>query len=89
MASNGTRPLLIQPAHTYRTLAGVARYTDHFFSHRQFYEDAAAGTLPEFSWLNAKEEACDHPCHDIAKGERAVKDIYEALRAGPKWQNTL
>ena len=50
---------------------------------------AAAGTLPEFSWLNAKEEACDHPCHDIAKGERAVKDIYEALRAGPKWQNTL
>ena len=71
------------------SLAGVARYTDHFFSHRQFYEDAAAGTLPEFSWLNAKEEACDHPCHDIAKGERAVKDIYEALRAGPKWQNTL
>jgi len=71
------------------SLAGVARYTDHFFSHRQFYEDAAAGTLPEFSWLNAKEEACDHPCHDIAKGERAVKDVYEALRAGPKWQNTL
>ena len=31
----------------------------------------------------------DHPCHDIALGERLVKDIYEALRAGPGWQKTL
>lgn len=36
-----------------------------------------------------QEEACDHPCNDIAKGERCQKDVYEALRAGPKWQNTL
>jgi hypothetical protein len=41
----------------------VARYTDHFYSHTQFYQDAASGELPAFSWLNAKEEACDHPCH--------------------------
>ena len=71
------------------TIAGVARYTDHFYSHRRFYEEAAAGTLPSFSWLNCKEEACDHPCNDIAKGERCEKDVYEALRAGPKWGNTL
>jgi hypothetical protein len=45
------------------SLAGVARYTDHFYSHTQFYQDAASGELPAFSWLNAKEEACDHPCH--------------------------
>jgi hypothetical protein len=31
----------------------------------------------------------DHPCHDVALGERLVKDIYEALRAGPGWNRTL
>ena len=71
------------------SLAGVVRYTDRFQSHAAFYEDAAAGNLSSFSWLNAKSEACDHPCHDIAKGERQQKDIYEALRAGPKWNRTL
>jgi hypothetical protein len=26
-------------------------------------------------------QACDHPCYDVAKGERLLKDVYEALRA--------
>jgi hypothetical protein len=43
------------------TIAGVARYTDRFFSHERFYEEAENGTLPSFAWLNCKEEACDHP----------------------------
>lgn len=30
-------------------------------------------------------QACDHPCQDLAKGDRLLKDVYEALRAGPKW----
>ena len=25
----------------------------------------------------------------MRKGERFIKDIYEALRSGPKWQNTM
>ena len=25
----------------------------------------------------------------MRKGERYIKDIYEALRSGPKWQNTM
>jgi hypothetical protein len=52
---------------------GVSRYKDHFASHTQFYRDAAAGALPAFSWLNCKEEAADHPCSDMAKGERCQK----------------
>lgn len=71
------------------SLAGIIRYTSHYASHKAFYEDAAAGNLSSFSWINAKEEACDHPCHDVAKGEQAQKDIYEALRAGPGWNKTL
>ena len=34
-------------------------------------------------------QACDHPCYDLVKGERLLKDVYEALRAGPKWEKTL
>ena len=26
---------------------------------------------------------------DMAKGERLLKDVYESLRAGPKWEKTL
>ena len=54
-----------------------------------FYEQAAAGTLPAFSWISPKHEAADHPCLDLAKGERMLKDIYEALRGGKAWEKTL
>ena len=70
-------------------LSGVARHRDKFFSQRRFYERAAAGTLPAFSFVYPPVQACDHPCHDMAKGERLLKDIYEAVRAGPKWEKTL
>lgn len=49
----------------------------------------AAGTLPSFSWFSPNIEACDHPCHDIAKGERQLKDVFEAVRASPKWDKTM
>ena len=67
----------------------VARHRDRFFSQEVFYQRAANGTLPQFSWLHPPIEACDHPCNDIAKGERLLKDVYEALRASPKWNKTL
>lgn len=70
-------------------MAGVARHNDRFFSQELFYEQAANGTLPAFTWLLPPAQACDHPCHDVAKGERLQKDVYEALRAGPKWNKTL
>lgn len=70
-------------------MAGVARHKDRFLSQEIFYAAAANGTLPQFSWLMPPFQACDHPCYDVAKGERLLKDIYEALRAGPGWNNTL
>jgi phospholipase C len=30
-----------------------------------------------------------HPDHDVALGEAIMKDIYEALRASPQWNETL
>jgi phospholipase C len=70
-------------------MEGVGRYKERFFSQELFYQQAAAGALPRLSWLHPPMQACDHPCHDVAKGERLLKDVYEALRAGPGWPRTL
>mmetsp|Transcript_8908 Transcript_8908/g.23122 ORF Transcript_8908/g.23122 Transcript_8908/m.23122 type:complete len:514 (+) Transcript_8908:67-1608(+) len=64
----------------------------------EFYARARDGTLPHFSWVLPRQAANlttghgpndDHPCHDIALGERLLKDTYEALRAGLGWNRTL
>jgi phospholipase C len=77
--------------HTPQGQAGMKTYDD-------FYHNAEHGTLPSFSWILPRQGQNtttkegpndDHPCHDIALGERLLKDTYEALRASPKWNNTL
>ena len=30
-----------------------------------------------------------HPDHDVALGEALMKEVYEAVRNGPKWNSTL
>ncbi|KAK9369170.1 PLC-A protein [Lipomyces kononenkoae] len=56
-----------------------------------FYADAAAGTLPAFTYINP--ECCSydsfHPPSPITTGEGFIKGIYEALRASPQWNETL
>ncbi|KAL1089980.1 hypothetical protein V6Z11_D07G057600 [Gossypium hirsutum] len=31
----------------------------------------------------------DHPSHDVANGQKLVKEVYETLRASPQWNETL
>jgi hypothetical protein len=71
------------------SMDGVARYPNRFFGYDTFYEQAQNGSLPHFSWVAPNNSYSDHPCNDVAKGERLTKDIYEALRAGRKWNTTL
>ena len=40
-------------------------HADRFQGQDVFYDRAAAGTLPQFSFINPPDEACDHPCHDM------------------------
>lgn len=66
----------------------------------EFFSDAARGTLPSFTYIAPRQGVnksmgnlggpnSDHPnCCDVALGERLRKDIYEALRAGPAWNET-
>ena len=66
----------------------------------RFFADAAKGTLPALTWIDPRQGInktlgnlggpnSDHPsCCDVALGERLRKDIYEAVRAGPGWNET-
>ena len=66
----------------------------------RFFSDAARGTLPALTWIAPRQGVnttlgalggpnSDHPnCCDVALGERLRKDIYEAVRAGPAWNET-
>ncbi|TVY48405.1 Non-specific phospholipase C2 [Lachnellula occidentalis] len=57
----------------------------------KFYDDAKAGTLPQFTYINP--ECCDyqsfHPPSPITLGEQFIKGIYEAVRNSPQWEETL
>lgn len=58
-----------------------------------FYSDAAAGNLPEFSFIDPS--CCGvgtnsmHPTGLISDGEAFIKNVYDALRASPQWNETL
>lgn len=63
-----------------------------------FYDACETGTLPSFSFVFPRQGTNgttgdgandDHPCHDVALGERLLKDTFEAVRASPSWNKTL
>ena len=62
----------------------------------QFLTDAAAGTLPAVSFVDPRfeDEASgtsndDHPHADIRAGEAFLNQVYDAVRTGPGWENTV
>lgn len=57
-----------------------------------FRAAAAAGSLPAFSFLEPAWSSTgnsQHPNYDVAAGEQFIHDIYEALRGGADWPQTL
>jgi phospholipase C len=80
-------------------LAGSAETSKYIGTINQFIDDARNGTLPAFSFIEplwigggpGEEATSYHPYGDggIQPGEEGVKRIYEALKAGPKWDETL
>jgi phospholipase C len=68
---------------------------DHFHDWDTFKKDAADGNLANYTWLSPRfypdfgHQARDqHPDHDVVEGERAIAEVYEALRNGKKWDRT-
>jgi phospholipase C len=58
-----------------------------------FFQDAYLGRLPEFTFINPS--CCGvgttsmHPSGLISDGEVLLKQLYDAIRTGPQWENTL
>jgi len=76
----------------------LAHQPENTASMTQFFKDAAEGNLPNYAWINPRSginyttglgSNDMHPDHDMALGEQFYKDIYEALRASPQWNETL
>ncbi len=60
----------------------------------QFKKDAQSGNLPAFSflepvWIAPSGATSYHPGADIVPAERALNEIYEAVKNGPGWNETL
>eukprot|EP00026_Physarum_polycephalum_P004061 Phypoly_transcript_04078.p1 GENE.Phypoly_transcript_04078~~Phypoly_transcript_04078.p1 ORF type:complete len:433 (+),score=83.47 Phypoly_transcript_04078:791-2089(+) len=79
-------------------LNSVVHHPENVQSLEEFFLDASSGNLPNFAWINPRAGVNmttglgsndDHPDHDVALGEQYYKDIYEALRASPQWNETL
>ena len=59
---------------------------------KDFQASAAAGTLPAYTFLEPDFSSTgnsQHPNYDVALGEQLIHDVYEALRTGPGWPQTL
>lgn len=70
----------------------------HFRFFNAFVADAAAGRLPTYSFIEPRyfpntvlnQIPNDmHPPHNVAFGEELVAQVYNAVRAGPHWKQTL
>ena len=68
----------------------------HFHPYTAFLQDAQAGTLPTYSFIEPRYFAGftdlpndQHPPHNVTLGEQLIASTYNALRAGPKWTKTL
>lgn len=60
----------------------------------QFKKDAQSGNLPAFSylepiWIENNESTSYHAGGDPVPAERALNEIYEAVKNGPGWEETL
>ncbi|GAA2500889.1 alkaline phosphatase family protein [Terrabacter carboxydivorans] len=61
-----------------------------------FLSDAAAGTLPDVSFIDPRfqdessgSSSDDHPHADIRAGEQFLNEVYQAVTSSPNWERTL
>jgi phospholipase C len=57
-----------------------------------FQADARAGSLPAYSFLEPSWGSAgnsQHPNYDVSLGEALIQQVYQALRSGPGWNQTL
>ena len=74
------------------------RYDDISYSKDRFFTDAAAGTLPNVTFIEPDYGTVAeftgtsndyHPHGDILVGEAYVAEVYEAVKSSPQWDRTV
>jgi phospholipase C len=72
------------------------RFLDISFPYADFLADAAAGNLPNVSFVDPRfvseglgTSNDDHPFADIRNGQILVNQVYEAVTSSPNWENTV
>lgn len=77
------------------TLSKLWPHADHFRLYPEFIADAKLGHLPAYSFVEPRYFTDItlpndmHPPHVVTLGEQLIAEVYNALRAGPKWTETL
>jgi phospholipase C len=82
------------------TLTELWEHTLTNFSHFEtdFARDAANGKLPAYSFIEPRYFTDsvlhripndEHPPHNVAYGEELIASVYNAVRSGPGWPQTL
>ena len=70
----------------------IGEWKTHAAPRERFFADAAAGTLPPYTWFEPKlmfGELDDyHPPTDIRSAEQLLAQVYEAVRSSPEWEAT-
>ncbi|GAB2289382.1 Non-specific phospholipase C6 [Dionaea muscipula] len=76
-----------------RKLKYVFRFHQYDF---KFKKHAREGKLPPLTIIEPRyfdlvlsPANDDHPSHDVANGQKLVKEVYETLRSSPQWNATL
>jgi phospholipase C len=78
-----------------QALARLWLLGSHFRFYDEFREDAKNGTLPSYSFIEPRYFPLlhlpndQHPPHVVTLGEQLIADVYNCLRNGPGWVDTL
>ncbi|KAJ6823299.1 non-specific phospholipase C2 [Iris pallida] len=80
----------------YRNLRKL-KYISKFHSYENsFKSDCQKGSLPNYAvieqrYMDSKQKPAtdDHPSHDVYQGQLFIKEVYEALRSSPQWNQSL
>eukprot|EP01018_Ginkgo_biloba_P016436 Gb_28054 [translate_table: standard] len=80
----------------YRNLRRLKYITKFHQYDLEFKNHAKQGKLPNYVVVEQRyfdlkilPANDDHPCHDVAEGQKFVKEVYEVLRSSPQWNQTL
>lgn len=67
----------------------TSTFDSHFVSRKSFFTDAAAGNLPNVSWIMPAFNESDHPTANVTQGQNFVASLANAVESGPEWSSTV